>query len=94
MKAALNVVQHSALAGFDPDAVTVAQFQRLEAPFSTKSERRHARAVCTAIALHARIDTSRLSLSDLFVLCSIAVHRHEMRQKAPPAYSVSRHAML
>lgn len=82
--ASLNVARYSALAAFDPSPVTLRQFDSLKAPFGTRSAQRFARSVCEAIAAEARIDTARLGLEDLFVICAIAVCRSGAR--GPPEY--------
>ena len=94
MHSALGVARFSALAAFNPSPVTLEQFERLQAPFKTKDDRTYARALCTAIALEARIDSRRLTLSDMYVVCAIAVHRHRLRLKTPPAYTVYRNAEM
>lgn len=95
--ASLNVARYSALAAFDPSPVTLRQFDSLKAPFGSRSAQRFARSVCEAIATEARIDTANLLTEQLFVVCSIAVHRHRLKLCDPPEYHATateaRHAL-
>jgi len=83
-RSALRIAKHSELAAFGPSVVTLEQFDQLRGPFRLRADRRFARAVCEAIAVEARVDPSGLSLDFLFVVCSIAVHRHRLKVRRPP----------
>ena len=85
---ALRVARHSTLAGFEPDAITIIQFSRIQAPFTKRSDKLFARALCEVIALEAGIDTYKLGLNELFVVCSIVIHRYKLKMRSPPAYSI------
>ena len=83
---ALNIARYSALAAFEPSPVTLEQFSLLQAPFASRPAQKFARSVCEAIAVEARIDAATLALESLFVVCSIAVHRHHLKLRNPPGY--------
>ena len=85
---ALNIARYSELAAFNPTMITLSQFSQLRPPFFKRADRSYARAICTAIAYEARFDTRKLHLDELFVACSIAVHRYKLKQRRPPAYNV------